>query len=314
MSEREATVSDRDAANGRKTLSARLTVDEAIAVILTQGQLELVTALRAALDRPMPETVHGLRVALRRLRAGLALCARWSGTDGFGTVKRDVHALSDALGETRNWDIFITETLARHVVNLAGVADVAALTEAAATARHAGYRRVRALLDGPLPQKLLLGLALLISERRWRRESNPIAKRLAVGVRSRAEREIARADRKLGRQGKQLHTLSEEGRHALRIEIKHLGYTVDFLQPIWKPSRKITRYRDRLKALQTGLGSLTDAGTAQQLLNRIAMDDPSPAVQKAVGAIGGWAARDKIERLASLEQLWRDFRKTKRFW
>lgn len=295
-------------------LTSRMTVDDAITLILSQSQVDLVGSLRAALDRPMPETVHDLRVALRRLRAALALSARWADTETLNELQREAHALSDALGESRNWDILIEETLAPHIDRLAGIADVAALTEAAATARHDSYRRVRALLDGPLPQKLLLGLALTLSQQRWRGEGGGISKRLAGGIRGRAAREISRVDRRLRNRSKQLHNLTDEARHELRIDLKRLRYTMEWLEPIWPRSARIRRYQERINALQSALGSLNDARTAQQLLNRIASDDPSPVTQRAVGAIAGWTARDKEHQLMALDALWRDFRRAKRFW
>jgi triphosphatase len=295
-------------------LTPRMTVDEAIALILSQGQVDLVGSLRAALDRPMPETVHDLRVALRRLRAALALSARWADTEALDNLKRDAHALSDALGESRNWDILIEETLAPHIDRLAGIADVAVLTEAAASARHDSYRRVRALLDGPLPQKLLLGLALTLSQQLWRDKGDGISKRLAGSIRRRATREISRADRRLRNYRKQLHNLTDEVRHELRIDVKRLRYTIEWLEPIWPRSARIRRYQERIGALQSALGSLNDARTAQQLLNRIASDDPSPMTQRAIGAIAGWTARDKEHRLTALDTLWHEFRIAKRFW
>lgn len=313
MSDRE-TASDRKAARRASPLSPRLSVDEAIVVILTSSQAELIAALRATLDRPMPETVHGLRVALHRLRAALAIAERWADTEALHEIQRDAKALSDALRETQDWDTLVATTLERHRKALAGIADVTPLIEGAATARHDGYRRVRALLDGPLPQKLLLGLALVLSQQRWRGDGNKLAKRLAIRVGERAKRDVARADKRLKANGKRIERLADEARHELGAGANSLGHTIDFLEPIWQGSKKIGRYRDRVQALQTSLGALGDAQSTQQLLNRIAEDDLSPAIQRAVGAIAGWSARDKVERLAALEAIWRDFRTAKRFW
>ncbi|WEK49268.1 MAG: CHAD domain-containing protein [Candidatus Kaistia colombiensis] len=295
-------------------LTSRMTVDEAIAGVLTQNQAELVAAMRAALDRPMPETVHELRTALQSLHAALALSARWADSEALTEILRDARALSDALGETRHWDILIAETLARHIDTLADIADVAVLTEGAAVARQEGYRRVRLLLDGPLPQKLLLGLAFIVSQQRWRDEGGRTSKRLAGDVRVRAKREVARLDKRLLDRGKRLRRLPDETRHALAVEVKHLRDTIELLQSIWPRPARIRRYRDRVQALQSALDGLDDARTTQLLLNRIASDDPSPLVQRAVGAIGGWVARDKIDRLSALDELWREFRSAKRFW
>ena len=311
-------MTDRNKPRGEAAATAALlprqTVDEAIGVLLAYHQGELVMGLRAALDRPMPETIQALRAALRRLRAALALSAGWCDENALDEILRDAQALFDALGETRQWDALIAGPLTRHVDELAGVADVAVLTEAAAAARHEGYRRVHVLLDGPLPQRLLLGLALLVSQQRWRGGANALSRRLAGSVRARAKRDIARLDKRARDRGKSLRRLSGEKRQDLAGDVRQLAEALELLAPLWHRTARTRRYRQRVQALQAALDGLQAAETALRLLDRIAEDDPSPVVQRAVGAIGGWSVRDRADRLAGLEKLWREFRSTKRFW
>lgn len=304
----------RKSPEGTAPIAAGLSADAAIAALLTSGQAELVTAVRAALDRPRPDTVHDLRTALWRVGAGLGLCARLATDAPFETVRRDAHALSDALGEARNWDLFISETLARHIEQLAGIADIAALTEGAAAARHDSYRRTGDLLAGALPQKLLLGLALLLSQTPWRETDGRVPKRLTARIEARGRREIARADRQLREHGKKLSRLSDDERHELGMAVRQFGYTLDSLAPLCPRSARLRRYRDKLASLQAVLGELAVMATTLRLLEHVAADDLSPVVQRAAGAITGWAARDKIDRLAALDERWRDFRNAKRFW
>lgn len=295
-------------------LSSDLNVDEAIGALLAARQAEMVAALRAALDRPMPETVQALRIALRGLCVALTLSARWSDTDAFDEGLRDARALSEALGETRHWDVLVSETLIGHIDALAGVADVAVLTEAAAEARHDSYRRVRALLDGPLPQKLLLGLAFLIAEQRWRGRGNTLSRRLAGNVRARAKREIVRLDKRLKGRGKQFRQISEAKRHDVQIDARELAEALELLGPLWPRPARLKRYRHDVSTLDSALDGLQATQTALRLLDHLAEDDSSPVVQRAVGAIGGWSARDRADRLTSLERLWREFRVARRVW
>ncbi|WP_201403690.1 CHAD domain-containing protein [Kaistia sp. 32K] len=295
-------------------LTAAQSVDTAIVAILTERQTELVATLRATLDRPAPDEVHALRVALRRLRAALALCGRWVGADVFKALRSDAHDLAAALGRARDWDVLVTETLPRHADELAGVANLSALIEEANAARNEGYRQMLARLDGPLPQKLLLGLALLLAQPPWRAGGAPAPKRLADKLKPRAARELSRAQRRQKRHGKRITELSDEERHRVRIDAKRLGYTIDFLGPVWPKRRKRHAYRAHVKSLQTALGALNDLRTTRRLLDQIAAETPSPAVHQAVGAVLGWSARDKREQLEALGELWRRFRSTKPFW
>jgi triphosphatase len=295
-------------------LNSKLSIDAAITVILTSCQSELIVALRAVLDRPLADEVHALRTALRRLRAVLDVAARWARSDSFTEVKNDAHELALALGEARDWDVLVAETLPRHALSLAGIADLAPLLGEASAARERSYRQMLARLDGPLPQKLLLGLALLLSERRWRGSSGRVPPRLKGNVKAGSVKALERARRRQMRHGKRILALSDEARHRLRIDTKRLGYTIDFLGPVWTKPRKCLTYRRDVKRLQDGLGALCDTETTHRLLERIGSETVSPEVHKAIGAILGWSARDKRDQLASIDRLWRAFRSAKPFW
>ena len=304
----------RHAAALASPLTSRLTVDEAIAILLAQRQTETVAALRAALDRPMPETIQPLHAALQALSTTLALCARLSGAGAFDDLLRDVQTLIEALDDARRWDALVGETLASHIEALAGVADVAALGDPAAAARLESHRRVRALLDGPLPQRVLLGLAFLVSQPRWRGDEGAISKRLAAKFRVRTRREIARLDKRLQDRGKAIRRLAQDAQQELRGDVVHLAAVIELVGPLWSRPPRFRRYGERLDALQSALDGLHEARMTQQGLNRIAEEEPSPAVQRAVGAIGGWSVRDRTERLSKLDKLWREYRVAKRFW
>ena len=58
-----------------------------------------------------PEYVHQARVALRRLRSALKLFAPVLPPDFVAAYGQTWQTLASALGDTRNWDVFITETL-----------------------------------------------------------------------------------------------------------------------------------------------------------------------------------------------------------
>jgi len=313
----KATMSDRKnarhAAALASPLTSRLTVDEAIAILLAQRQTETVAALRAALDRPMPEAIQPLHAALQALSTTLALCARLSGAGAFDDLLRDVQTLMEAVDDARRWDALVGETLASHIDALAGVADVAALGDAAAAARLESHRRVRALLEGPLPQRLLLGLAFLVSQPRWRGDEGAISKRLAAKFRVRTRREIARLDKRLQDRGKAIRRLAEEAQQEMHGDVRHLAAVMDLVGPLWPRPPRFRRYGERLDALQSALDGLHEARMTQQGLNRIAEEEPSPAVQRAVGAIGGWSVRDRTERLSKLDKRWREYRVAKRF-
>ncbi|WP_084639764.1 CHAD domain-containing protein [Kaistia adipata] len=294
-------------------LATHPSTDAAILALLSASQTELVATVRATLDRPGPDEIHALRVTLRRLRTALDLCRDWSGSDCFGTAEADARELADTLGEARNWDVFVAETLPRHAETLAGLVDLSPLAEAAQSARDAQGRQMLARLDGPLPQKLLLGLALLVSDTPWRGPHGDLRKRLAGPVKPRAAKALARMQRRQLRRGKRLLQLSDRERHRLRISVKRHSYAMDMLAPLWSKPRKQTLYRGRVKALQQALGALNDIETTRALLERFS-SMPAPGLQRAIGAVLGAAAHEKREQLAALAPIWREVRSAKPFW
>lgn len=295
-------------------LSRQLSTDAAIVTLLAGCQSELVAAVRAALDRPAPDAIHALRVTLRRLRTALGLCRDWSGSDCFGTAEADARELASLLGGARNWDVLVTETLPRHAEALAGIVDLAPLVEAAQAARDTQYRRMLARLDGPLPPKLLLGLALLVSDTPWRGPRGELRKRLAGPVTPRAAKALAHLQRRQLRRGKRLLQLSDRERHRLRISVKRHTYAMDMLEPLWSKPKRQQAYRRNVKALQTALGTLNDIETTRGLLDTLAADLPAPALQRAIGAVLGGAAHEKREQLAALAPIWRHARSAKAYW
>lgn len=291
-----------------------LSTDAAIATLLAACQAELVIALRAALDRPAADEIHALRIALRRLRTGLGLCRDWSGSDCFGTVDADAHELAIVLGRARNWDVLVTETLPRHTPDLAGFIDLAPLAEAALAARNTHYRELLARLDGPLPQKLLLGLALLLSEQPWHGPRGKLPKRLSSPVKDKAAKSLARGQRRQLRRGKGLRELSDRERHRLRIGAKRHGYAMDMLGGVWGKSGKQRAYRRSVRDLQATLGALNDIETTRVLLEEIGTEQMAPGLNRAIGAVLGCSAREKRERLAALGSVWRAYRSARPFW
>ena len=116
------------------------TTDAAVATALRDG----LTLLRARLDAPDladATTIHELRVALRRVRTVLAVVARAAPTDAVAALRAATGGLADVIGEARDWDVFVTETLARHAPD-PGTDGHAALVAVAEALRQAAHRRL----------------------------------------------------------------------------------------------------------------------------------------------------------------------------
>ena len=217
---------------------------------------------------PDPEFVHQARVALRRLRTGLRLfrshlparfARHWAG---------EWKQLAQRLGDARNWDVFATEWLPGLLAELppdpaaAGHVDVllAWVNEQRATA---GDRAAQALSDSAHALRLLAFTRAVLSL--------PPADPAAgspwpdAGLVPWAHDALRQSHAALRREARHARRLGPEGRHELRIALKKLRYSQEFLASLLPPKR-LAQSAAALSDAQALLGGLNDLSTAQGLL------------------------------------------------
>ncbi|NTV09596.1 MAG: CHAD domain-containing protein, partial [Zoogloea sp.] len=96
-------------------------------------------------------------------------------------------------------------------------------------------------------------------------------------------------------------TLKPDALHALRIALKRLRYSLEFLAPLLPP-RATQRYRTELAAAQDGLGYANDVSVARGIFAGWIDDDVETAC--GIAFVVGWhASRLDNRRAAMLRQL-----------
>lgn len=290
------------------------TTDQVITKTLAACQRHALANLAAAQHGHDPHGVHQLRVALRRLRSAISLFAREIPASAFETLKADARFLASALGPARNWDVFLTETIPDIGGNLPGT-DFTELRTAAAPFRARAYEQVAVDLASLDATRLLLSLGKLIERRSWRNDIGIEALTvLTRPARELADRALLRINRKALKQGRHLAELEPEARHELRLTLKKLRYSAEFFLPLYETDAGTQKYLKSLTKLQNVFGADNDATTTQLLLDELETGTSSPQAHKAIGAIAGWLARDRIEAMQALEQDWERFIEVKPFW
>lgn len=207
-----------------------------------------------------PEFVHQVRVAIRRLRSALKLFAPWlpqSFVTEFGERWRD---MGNALGDCRNLDVFLAETLPLLEQELKADTLVARLKNQALRQRRQVRQAARAMLSGSEARLLLLDFegalnSLVVPE------SMPPLRKLA-------RRRLASRARQVVRLGEAVRNLDPEARHELRIAFKKLRYALEFFAGLFGEKRS-KAYLAGLVDLQEVLGHLNDLATAQSLLHSL---------------------------------------------
>lgn len=204
-----------------------------------------------------PEFVHQARVALRRLRAALSLFApvlpegfarNWGGR---------WQALAAQLGEVRDRDVLLADTLPRFFPDAAEATTARRLLAHTRAARRQARRALLETLGSAAHGRLMVDfLAALYALPEG--DAPPLGKfaRQRLKKRASALPALCRKAKKAG-PGKG----GAEKRHRLRIAIKKLRYALDFFAPLLPGERQAAAVR-ALAGLQDVLGELNDLAVA----------------------------------------------------
>ena len=256
-----------------------------------------------------PEYVHQARVAIRRLRSAFRLFA-----PALAPAFIDVYAprwskLAHQLGGARDWDVFLTETLAPLEEAFPGDPDLAVLRARGEAAKA----KVQVSAGKALTQTQYSQLLLAFAAALFRVEPPTIA---LPGKKKSVLRKFAK--RRLAKRGAMIEALlaehgkmNAERRHELRIAFKKLRYALDFFAPIL-PRKRLEKYQASLAQIQDLLGNLNDQVTASRLIREIHLKshpkgEPAPLTR---GWIAGrtqlllLALSSELRKFAALKQPW----------
>ncbi|QIM53303.1 CYTH and CHAD domain-containing protein [Hydrogenophaga crocea] len=221
----------------------------------------LLDAARDARQLPDPEFVHQARVALRRLRTGLRLFRAQLPADWVRYWSTHWKELAHVLGAARNWDVFDTEALPTLLPEPDARADAAALRAWVRAQRQAAQRAAVAALAAPDHALAVLAFTRSLL-------ALPVAGRApAGGLSAWARAHLHDGHARLREQAREARRLGPEGRHELRLALKRLRYTQEFLSGVLPP-RRAARSTAGLAEAQALLGELNDLSTAQALLQQ----------------------------------------------
>ena len=254
------------------------------------------------------EGLHQLRVALRRLEVALKGFGEEFRQEWLGDLRSRAKILSSRLGPARDLDVFITQLL-----------DVPA--EEGDREAFANLRlRMEEMRDKAWKQAVdcITGtdFALFVDDVAALAHS-----RLPMAPDTRLNRVAARLlDRQQKRavkRGRKARSGEEGDLHRLRIALKKLRYTAEFLSPLYS-KEKVRRYVKKLRGLQEQLGAINDIAHVRASMTTLLRETDgkraSPGERYAAGLVAGWyRARRPLIAKKALKR-WRKFRKVTPFW
>lgn len=272
---------------------------DAIAAVLSLHVRHLLLA-DVAVRRNLPDSVHQMRVAARRIRSALATFSPLLDPVPDAALREELKWIAQELGAVRDTEVML-ERLDQHAAMLDDPVDSA---------------RARAVIDPLLTARLSAArssaLAALRSDRHQQLVDDLMSAAIAPPVTDDAYRPcdevllplVARTWRRLRRA---IEALELDGPsptwHAARIKAKRARYAADAVAPIF--GKAMGRYAARMSDVTELLGDHQDAHVAQSILRELAAHPQTDGqTGLALGVLHEYEADEEILDRYRFAELW----------
>jgi len=256
------------------------------------------------------EGVHQIRVAIRRLRAALALFEPHLPPRTASGFNDELRRLGAIFGRARDWDVFVFETLLAAEKDLSGAARLHLLRDAAEVERAAAHAAVTAALRAPSFARLAIGMAAWIdngADGPIRRDDDA----LTAPVQDIVPALLDRVWRKAAKRGRHIEQASHEQQHAFRKAIKKLRYSIEFLSALYG-HKQVETYLGPCEDLQELLGTINDAAVTIALSEQLQTADGDLA--HSIRAMTEWATLRAENVHHHVSKPWHELCSTDPFW
>ena len=300
-------------------LVAEMSVSEALRTIIWNCLSHLHRNEAGMLEGSDIEYLHQMRVALRRQRSALSIFSKAFSKAAFAPMAQELKCLAVQFGPARDWDVFVTETLATVCAAFSGHPGMLALQEKCEQLRRNHNDGARNAVESRHYTELMLMLGAWLSAKHWLAQpdlpvsDDPAGTGSGMPVKEFAGTLLARRHRQLKKYGKKLTNLSVPELHALRIIAKKQRYASEFFAGLF-PCKETKRYILSLSMLQDILGAMNDSAIAERLLSEVPIARDGNDEYEAVGIIRGWGVSRALTKKLELNKVWKHFHGNDPFW
>jgi inorganic triphosphatase YgiF len=288
-------------------------VEEAYALILRHCLAHLLNNEAAAFEGASSEGLHQMRVALRRLRSAFVAFSGLTRSDAVDDMAREAKWLTRAIGQARDYDVFLAEIIAPVIAEDPDDKPLLALRAVAEKARAEAWAAARAAMRSTRMTRFVLQLALYLDERGWRdgesREKDAGGFRAPVA--EFAAEALDKRLKKVTKLARDIDALEISDRHELRKRLKKLRYTLSFFAGLY-PRAETKAYLHRLTGLQDVFGALNDLEMAHGIVNDLGRANSRLAAPGA--RLLAFHERRARKAWTSALKMWRTFRDQPTFW
>lgn len=282
------------------------TLEDVYAAVLRHCLVHLTSNETATVEAHLPEALHQMRVALRRMRSALVIFRPAIGGGMADHLAKEAKWLANELGPARDLDVFVGEILASVTPRDAALSRLAARADAA---RAEAWDRALAALASRRYTRFLLEYGLFLAGRGWRlkRKAPRLARDFAIMA-------LARRHASVTRLGRNIETLDLESRHELRKRLKKFRYGLHFFSSLFDAGAT-KLYIRHLSQLQDVFGGLNDVATAHLILDGPLAAAPGDTRAAAAAArIFSWSEKRATKDWKGALRLWRRFGEADPFW
>ncbi len=284
-----------------------------------------ITANMPAVEARDMEGMHQLRVGLRRLRVALTSFGGDFRNPQLEAVRIRAKTLADRLAPARDLDVFCEELFEPAATANGALDAFEVLRRRAQAARQDAWDNAVVQVTGTGFRTFLGDLNEAIDRRLWTGlfpgQGHATKGMLAFEAPcvTLADRMLAHRLKSARKRARRLETLSDVGRHNLRISLKKLRYTAEFFAPFYD-KRKVDKFLSRLSRMQDVLGTLNDVAVARTTLDVLAAAEsmPSPLpraeISFAAGIVYGWHLERAARMWDDAVTRWKKFARTETFW
>jgi inorganic triphosphatase YgiF len=262
------------------------------------------------------ESLHQMRIGLRRLRAAIAIFADVVDDERLKQIRGELKWITKELGPARDLDVFGADVLRPLRAKRPEDAGLAASHRQFEEKRIAAYARAATAARSLRFRAAMLDLAEWIETGQWSTDADK--ERMALRTRpvaQHAENKLARLRKRIKNKGADLRHRSVKGRHRLRIRAKRLRYATEFFAgtfPGEASAKRRTESLSALKDLQDALGGLNDLATRHALIADDLEDDTGQAESMAHAHLTAPGTEEAL--LLKAEQAFARFAESNAFW
>ncbi len=295
-------------------LDRSMSVSDAFKAVMWANLSHLQANERGMLAARDPEYLHQMRVALRRLRSAFNVFAPLLPQAAMAPWVAELRWLASGFGPARDWDVFMTETLASIEKEFGAHGELKAFSERCRELRRGANVRARRAVRSARYQRLMLALAGWLAAGAWLARLDR-GKRVALEspVEKFAAAVLEKRHTRVRKRARGLGGLSAPDRHRLRIAVKKFRYATDFFSGLFSAHRS-RAMRGRLARLQDILGAMNDAATGARLVARGIGRVPGGSARRTRSVVLGWVRNRDAALKRELQSAWKVLRLAEKFW